>query len=644
MSIDDRLSGELGRLAPTDPSGAYEKVVEKHVRRRVLRKAQAGALVVAVVVGSAFGFYGLSRAFRTGPSQIAATPGANGRIAFSNYAVGPGGMPNDFSDWRLFTMNADGTDVREIGPEGIEEVLYPSYSPDGRRIAFFGYVSKDEKGIYVVDADGTHLQRTLAIEGHQQIDALEWSPDGTRIGFVWTKFTQVGPTPDAGPPDYERASTIWTVEPDGGDPRQVTTLGRETALSWSSNGSEILFSRSMLTEEQEGDPANGLWVVGADGSGERQIASGDAFDGPAWSPDGTTIVYSGTYRRDTGVDLYAIDANGDNVRRLTSDPGNEYGAVWSPDGSQIAYATRELDPGYTESVCHIRSMASDGSDQQSLIAAPGSEGCPGQEGISWGVAAESTTAAPTPSPSETATQEPTPTETTEPGTDLGLGFPVCNVSALNGIDLLGDGVNGEAWTYAKQAADGGCPSGNYGRFFLAVDFTGDGLADDSWGPFENCGLCEPYGALDLNADDADELAVLAQWGSTPQYLLFAVRSNAEGPPGLRPIGVAAPGAPAAELVPGEPLDFWTGGDEGFQGAVACEGYPEDPVLVIAWSRHPIEGASSDMNDAHITRLALESDGLVHVLSQANFTQPVDEPLPPPFGSDSRACGLDFNRI
>jgi hypothetical protein len=290
-------------------------------------------------------------------------------------------------------------------------------------------------------------------------------------------------------------------------------------------------------------------------------------------------------------------------------------------------------------------MAPDGSDQQSLIAAPGSEGCPGQGGISWSVAAEPTTTAPTRSPSETPTSEATPTETTEPGTDIGLGFPVCNVTALERIDFLGDGVDGTAWTYAKQAADGSCPDRSYdGRFFLAVDFTGDGLADDSWGPFEYCGGCEPYGALDLNADGADELAVLAQWGSTPQYLLFSVRPNAEGTPSLRPISVAAPGAPAAELAPGEPLDFWTGGDEGFQGAVACEGYPDDPVLVIAWSRHPIEGSGSDVYDAHITRLSLESDGLLHVLSEANFTQPVDEPLPPPFGSDSRACGLGFNRI
>jgi Tol biopolymer transport system component len=649
VSIDDRLKGALGRLAPADPSGAYDKVVEKHVRRRVLRKAQASVLVVAVVVGSAFGFYGLSRAFRTGPSHVAATA-SNGRIAFSNYAVGPGGMPDDWSGWRLFTMNPDGADVHEIGPEGIEEALHPSYSPDGTRIAFAGYVSKDEKGLYVVNADGGDVTHLLTPGGGESVYDLASSPDGSKIGYVIQEQVQIGPTPEAGAPNYDLNYYLWVMNADGSNPTQLTTVGREFSFSWSPRSTQIVFERYAPINGPKDTGggkqigfASDLYVINVDDGTETQLThDGDAAD-PSWSPDGSQIAFVGTDDSNTPA-VFVMNSDGSGRTQLTSDPGNEYGPVWSPDGSRIAYATREADPGYDESVCHIRSMASDGSDQRSLIAAPGSEGCPGQGGISWGVAAESTTAAPTPSPSETPTSEPTPTETTEPGTDLGLGFPVCNVTALNHIDFLGDGADGTAWTYAKQEVDGGCPSRNYGRFFLAVDFTGDGLADDSWGPFEYCGECRPFGALDLDADGADELAVLAQWGSTPQYLLFAVRPNAEGTPSLRPISVAAPGAPAAELAPGEPLDFWTGGDEGFQGAVACEGYPEHPVLVIAWSRHPIEGAGADVNDAHITRLSLESDGLLQVLSQANFTQPVAQPLPPPFGSDSRACGLNFNRI
>jgi Tol biopolymer transport system component len=235
----------------------------------------------------------------------------------------------------------------------------------------------------VIDADGSGLTEIFSIGGHRQVDGLEWSPDGSLLGFVYTEFNPAEPPPEAGAHAFDRSSTIWTVAADGSDATPVTTLGRETALSWSPDGSRILFARSPLVTENRGDPRNGLWILDADGTNERQITHSDDHSGPAWSPDGTTIVFDEAATGGTGLDLYAVDADGGMLRRLTSDEGNEYGAVWSPDGSQIAYATREADPGYDESVCHIRVMNADGSGVRSLIAAPGSEGCPGQLGISW---------------------------------------------------------------------------------------------------------------------------------------------------------------------------------------------------------------------------------------------------------------------
>src|SRR5262249_32257346 len=52
---------------------------------------------------------------------------------------------------------------------------------------------------------------------------------------------------------------------------------------------------------------------------------------PAWSPDGSHIAYS-----ERG-DLYVMDADGSNMRRLTTTPGGDYAPVWSPDGRTLAY-------------------------------------------------------------------------------------------------------------------------------------------------------------------------------------------------------------------------------------------------------------------------------------------------------------------
>ena len=58
---------------------------------------------------------------------------------------------------------------------------------------------------------------------------------------------------------------------------------------------------------------------------------------PAWSPDGKQLVFTGY---DGGIsDLFLVNADGSNLRRLTNDKYADLQPVWSPDGSTIAFAT-----------------------------------------------------------------------------------------------------------------------------------------------------------------------------------------------------------------------------------------------------------------------------------------------------------------
>lgn len=54
---------------------------------------------------------------------------------------------------------------------------------------------------------------------------------------------------------------------------------------------------------------------------------------PAWSPDGMQVAFDSN--RDGNYDVYLMDANGKNVRRLTYEGGSS--ASWSPDGKKIAF-------------------------------------------------------------------------------------------------------------------------------------------------------------------------------------------------------------------------------------------------------------------------------------------------------------------
>jgi TolB protein len=87
-----------------------------------------------------------------------------------------------------------------------------------------------------------------------------------------------------------------------------------------------------------------LFVLNLSTAAVRRVGSpGDWLDEePRWSPDGRRIAFSSTRGQKDNLDIFAMDADGGNLVRLTDHPSAEQGPVWAADAKSL-YFTGERD-------------------------------------------------------------------------------------------------------------------------------------------------------------------------------------------------------------------------------------------------------------------------------------------------------------
>jgi len=147
---------------------------------------------------------------------------------------------------------------------------------------------------------------------------------------------------------------IWSVNSDGSDRRQITSLGDGACQpDWSPDGKRIVFISPCAGEENE-YPGSSLFIINADGTGLVPLVTlpGGDFD-PAWSPDGAQIAFTTLRDRIPHIYLYTLADN--TVKRVSSPVNRDSHPAWSPDGTRLAYKTTRLG------LPQIWTMAPDGS-------------------------------------------------------------------------------------------------------------------------------------------------------------------------------------------------------------------------------------------------------------------------------------------
>ena len=140
---------------------------------------------------------------------------------------------------------------------------------------------------------------------------------------------------------------IYTMESDGSDQKRLTfNEARDRIPAWSPNGRQIVF-QSYRDEKpfHHDDPrhldGNGeIYVMDADGGNQRRLTRDPGLDSsPSWHPDGTRIVFNSTRNSDKAnpnLNIFVMDDDGSNIKQIT-DLEFASNPEWSPDGKQIAF-------------------------------------------------------------------------------------------------------------------------------------------------------------------------------------------------------------------------------------------------------------------------------------------------------------------
>lgn len=128
---------------------------------------------------------------------------------------------------------------------------------------------------------------------------------------------------------------IYLMNADGSEMVPLThDPGWDNWPSWSPDGTQLAFTCRASIAGLGG----GICRINADGTSRDPLTNANDWE-PSWSPNGKYITFAS--QRDGNPEIYMMDADGTNQRRLTHSEHNDWQAAWSPDSTRLAFARGE---------------------------------------------------------------------------------------------------------------------------------------------------------------------------------------------------------------------------------------------------------------------------------------------------------------
>ena len=156
--------------------------------------------------------------------------------------------------------------------------------------------------------------------------------------------------------DYDDSMDIFAAPLDGGQPRRLTDApGYDAEGSYSPDGRQIVFCslrdafpvENLSPEERKRfatDPAHSgeIYIMNADGSDQRRLTDAAGYDGgPFFSPDGQRIIWRRFDQSGMNADIYTMKTDGSDIRRLTNFHSMSWAPFYHPSGEYVIFTSNK---------------------------------------------------------------------------------------------------------------------------------------------------------------------------------------------------------------------------------------------------------------------------------------------------------------
>jgi TolB protein len=221
---------------------------------------------------------------------------------------------------RAYRVDSDGADVTPVTPSS-ETVLSPTWSPDGRYVAYTRFL--DGTGPVMLQDLATGRSRRVTGTETQLNFTPAFSPDGKTLAFART--------------DQQGGTDIYAVNVVEECCLRRLTVGRfadNLSPTYAPDGRRLAF-----VSTRPGSPQ--IYAMSSDGTDQELLAPYDygatgASNAPEWSPDGASVAFHRDI--DRAPQVFILEVGSRRFKQLTSS-GRNSDPTWAPDGRHLAFVS-----------------------------------------------------------------------------------------------------------------------------------------------------------------------------------------------------------------------------------------------------------------------------------------------------------------